>query len=238
MLGKFFTIKYETVTSMNEVSDLPILYSLRNCPFAMRARLALYKSKQVVELRDVVLKNKPAQMITASAKGTVPILVLNTGKVVDESLDIMLWALHENDPENLLLTTQAESQLEQILALIHRFDREFKTCLEQYKCAKRYHESNIEQCRQACEVYINDIERRLSEHTFVMGDQESVADIAILPFIRQFARVERQWYLQSPYPNVKKWLSAYLQSPLFTKVMAKHPLWQKGNDITLFGHTQ
>ena len=220
---------------MLQKMTLPILYSLRNCPFAMRARLALYKSKQVVELRDVVLKNKPAQMIAASAKGTVPILVLNTGKVIDESLDIMLWALHESDPENLLHTTPTQSQLEQILALIHRFDHEFKACLEQYKCAKRYHESNVDERRQACEVYVHELEQRLTKHNYVMSAQESLADIALLPFIRQFARVERQWYLQSPYTQVKQWLNAYLQSPLFTKVMAKHPLWLNNGEVTYFG---
>ena len=216
---------------------LPVLYSLRNCPYAMRARIAIFKSQQPVALRDVVLTNKPAEMILASAKATVPILVFNASKtlsvegctdsathvsntdnaalVIDESLDIMLWALHTSDPHDLLHNFQPDMQ-KQMLALINDFDIEFKRRLEAYKCAKRYHETNLVECRQACEEYI----LRL--------------DIALLPFIRQFARIERQWYLQSPYPKVKQWLTNYLQSPMFTKVMAKYPLWHEGCDDVIF----
>ncbi|KGJ92459.1 glutathione S-transferase [Thalassotalea sp. ND16A] len=208
---------------------LPVLYSLRNCPFAMRARLAIYKSKQPIELRDVVLNNKPQQMLTASPKGTVPILVLASEQVIDESLEVMLWALNESDPDDLLHSGCAE-----ILTLIEQFDEPFKTCLEQYKCAKRYHESNLTECRQACEVYIKDLEQRLTEHAYIIDEKESLADIALLPFIRQFAKIERQWYLQSPYPNVKRWLNRYLQSPMFTKVMAKYPLWSEHSEMIVF----
>ncbi|WOH39076.1 glutathione S-transferase [Thalassotalea fonticola] len=210
---------------------LPVLYSLRNCPYAMRARLAIYKSKQPIELRDVVLTNKPKAMISASAKGTVPILVLTSEHVIDESLDVMLWALNESDPDDLL---HGENSLTDILNLIHQFDDEFKTCLEQYKCAKRYHESNLSECRQACEVYLKDLELRLTDHDYIIDEKESLADIALLPFIRQFAKIERQWYLQSPYPNVKRWLNRYLQSAMFTKVMAKYPLWSENSEITVF----
>ncbi len=164
---------------------LPILYSLRNCPFAMRARLAIYKAKQPVELRDVNLKNKPPEMIMASAKATVPIIVLSSTQVIDESLDVMLWALAENDPENLLRCTltdardvqdaaEAEANTKaQMLMLIHQFDKEFKNCLEQYKCAKRYHESNLIDCRQACEIYIQDLEARLTAHQYLIDNKES-----------------------------------------------------------------
>ena len=230
---------------------LPILYSLRNCPYAMRARLAIYKSKQVVELRDIVLKNKPAAMLAASPKATVPVLVLSTTKVanadvLDESLEIMIWALTQSDPLNLLRTQvltshTASSELEpstkltDILSLISLFDDEFKTFLEAYKCAKRYHESNLDDCRQACEVYIQNLEQRLSKHRYLFDDNESLADLALLPFIRQFARIERQWYLQSPYPEVKRWLNQYLQSPMFTKVMAKYPLWSPEQAVVEFG---
>tara|TARA_B110001452_G_C15199829_1_gene416450 strand:+ start:348 stop:950 length:603 start_codon:yes stop_codon:yes gene_type:complete len=196
----------------------------------MRARLAIYKSAETIELRDVVLKNKPAEMLTASPKGTVPILVLPSLQVIDESLDVMLWALKEGDPDKLL----SQHSLTEMLAFIQRFDDEFKTCLEQYKCAKRYHESNLEDCRKACELYIQELEKRLGENSFLFSPQESLADIAILPFIRQFARVERQWYLQSPYPNLKHWLNQYLQSAMFSKVMAKHPLWSNDSDVITF----
>ncbi|WP_133469464.1 glutathione S-transferase [Paraglaciecola marina] len=226
---------------------LPVLYSLRNCPYAMRARIAIYKSKQTIELRDVVLKDKPAEMLIASPKGTVPTLVLSadgqTQKVIDESLDVMLWALQESDPDNLLRAGVVEgddapeisANLTEILDLVYGFDHEFKGLLEAYKCAKRYHETNLLECRQACEVYIQDLEKRLSSHAYLMDDHESLADIAILPFIRQFAKVERQWYLQSPYPQLKQWLNKYLQSPMFNKVMTNYPIWHVKSEPVVFG---
>ncbi len=225
---------------------LPILYSLRNCPYAMRARLAIYKSKRRVELRDLVLKDKPSALIAASPKATVPVLVLGPAKVIDESLDIMLWALGESDPQNLLRAETPSKRvsasdmnqavkLDDILSLVYLFDQQFKPCLEAYKCAKRYHESNLEECRQACEVYIQTLEQGLRKHKYVLDDNESMADIALLPFIRQFAKIERQWYLQSPYPNVKRWLNQYLQSVMFTKVMTKYPLWKETQASIEFG---
>jgi len=220
---------------------LPILYSLRNCPYAMRARMAIFKSNQTVLLRDLVLSNKPEEMMQVSPKGTVPVLVLEDGTVIEESLDVMLWALHESDPKGLLHCQQRsqsasteESFLSEMLKLINDFDNEFKTRLEQYKCAKRYQEDNIVECRGACQQYLQQLEQRLSKHAFLMSDKESLADIALLPFIRQFARVERQWYLQSPYPRVRLWLNNYLQSPMFSKVMAKHPLWLDSQQEVFF----
>ena len=233
--------------------SLPILYSLRNCPYAMRARIAIFKAQQTVLLRDLVLSNKPAEMLVASPKATVPVVVLADGSVIEESLEVMLWALRESDPGDLLHTvfssnsgakTTNENEianqidnpmLSAMLDLINQFDHDFKQCLEQYKCAKRYKEDNIIECREVCEQYIQQLEQRLTQHTFLMSNKESLADIALLPFIRQFARVERQWYLQSPYPNVRQWLNRYLQSPMFTKVMAKYPLWLDSHETVYFG---
>ncbi|TWX65098.1 glutathione S-transferase [Colwellia sp. C1TZA3] len=246
----------------------PILYSLRNCPYAMRARIAIFKSHQAVALRDVVLTDKPAAMILASPKATVPILVLDKNsqfdsdnaadvkefsaastvdKVIDESLDIMLWALKKSDPNNLLHSDNTDTvkskskpneieneKLNEMLALITEFDVEFKQRLEAYKCAKRYHETNLNECRAACEYYIQLLESRLSQHDYLFSRRESLADIALLPFIRQFARIERQWYLQSPYPKLKNWLNRYLQSPMFTKVMVKHRLWLECGEEVIF----
>jgi glutathione S-transferase len=214
--------------------DLPVLYSLRNCPYAMRARIAIFKAQQIVILRDIVLSNKPKEMITASPKATVPVLVLANGTVIEESLAIMLWALNETDPDDLL-QSQHEHSLTEMLKLIKCFDDEFKTCLEQYKCAKRYQEKNILECRERCELFIKMLDERLTINSFLMSNKESLADIAILPYIRQFARIERQWYLQSPYPKVRQWLNHYLQSPMFTKVMAKYPLWLDKYEVVLFG---
>jgi len=218
----------------NGTSSLAILYSLRNCPYAMRARLAIFKTKQPVLLRDLVLSNKPKEMLTASPKGTVPVVVLANNTVIEESLEIMLWALQAADPDDLL-HSQEEGALSAMLLLINDFDHHFKTRLEAYKCAKRYQENNINECRVACEQYVQQLEQRLTEHTFLMSDKESLADIALVPFIRQFARIERQWYLQSPYPKVRQWLNSYLQSATFTKVMAKHPLWVDDPQDIIFG---
>jgi len=220
-----------------EMEKLPILYSLRNCPYAMRARMAIFKSSQMVLLRDLVLSNKPVEMMQASPKGTVPVLVLTNGTVIEESLDVMLWALYESDPRDLLHSFD-ESSLSEMLKLINEFDSEFKACLEQYKCAKRYQEDNIEECRVACQHYLHRLEQRLSKHAFLISDNESLADIALIPFIRQFARVERQWYLQSPYPKVRLWLNKYLQSVMFSKVMTKHPLWLDSKQEVIFGSNE
>lgn len=213
---------------MTTQMTLPILYSLRHCPFAMRARLAIFKSQKAVELRDVKLTNKPVSMLVASPKGTVPILVVSSQHIIEESIDVMLWVLQQNDPDNML------DELATAMTFIQRYDREFKPCIEAYKCAKRYHETNLEECRRACEVFIQDLELRLSQHAYVLGEQESIADLAILPFIRQFAKVERPWYVQSSYTHVKRWLNSYLQSAMFNKIMAPNPIWEEGNKGIVF----
>jgi len=217
---------------MTKQKALPVLYSLRNCPYAIRARIAIFYAQQPVILRDIVLTNKPMDMLLASPKGTVPVLVLPNKKIIDESLRVMLWALKASDSNDFLQKNDTDS-LKEMLKLIALFDTKFKLCLEAYKCAKRYHENTLIDCRQACEVYINDLEQRLSQHDYFMSSKPSLVDIALLPFIRQFARIERQWYLQSPYPKLRQWLNRYLQSPMFTQVMVKRPLWTV-NDKTVY----
>jgi len=216
---------------MTDNKDLPVIYSLRNCPFAMRARMAIFYAQLPVILRDVVLSDKPKAMLTASPKGTVPVLVeiKPNYEVIEESLEIMVWAFSKNDPDGYLQQYNSDA-LPRMLELIAKFDSEFKTRLETYKCAKRYHEENIVEHRKACEVYISDLEMRLSNTAFIMSSSPTIVDIALLPFIRQFSRVERQWYLQSPYPNLRNWLNNYLQSSMFSKVMTKRPLWAELDD--------
>jgi glutathione S-transferase len=230
-----FFIKKITMTSN---LTLPVLYSLRNCPYAMRARVAIYYAKQKVALRDLVLSNKPDEMLAASPKGTVPVLVIGNEfekpQVIDESLEVMLWALNESDPDNLL-HGETPHLLPEMLSLISQFDNEFKTCFDKYQCAKRYHEDTLENDRKACEKYIMDLEQRLQVNDFLMSDKNSLADIALLPFIRKFSKVERQWYLQSPYPKLRAWLNQYLQSRMFSKVMTQYPLWVDKGELTIFG---
>lgn len=223
---------------MSENVSLPVLYSLRNCPYAMRARIAIYYAKHKVALRDLVLTNKPDEMVKVSPKGTVPVLVINiekkTPEIIEESLDIMLWALHESDPDDYL-HVETPSLLPEMLSLISQFDHEFKKCFDKYQCAKRYHEDSLENDREACEKYIVDLEKRLEDHTFLMSNKASLADIALLPFIRKFSKVERQWYLQSPYPKLREWLNHFLQSRMFSKVMTKHPLWLENREEVILG---
>ncbi|WP_372880572.1 glutathione S-transferase [Psychromonas sp.] len=215
-------------------NTLPVLYSLRHCPYAMRARIAIFKSKQPVLLREIKLSNKPPEMLALSSKGTVPLLVISTSEVIVESLDIMLYILSANDPHDLLEKQQPQA-LTDMLLFIKRFDTQFSAALDTYKCAKRYRESNLMACRQACEIYIQELEQQLSKHQFLMSEKESLVDIALMPFIRQFSKVERQWYQQSPYPLVRAWLTQYLQSRMFTKVMAQYPIWVECHQAIIFG---
>ena len=215
--------------------SLPILYSLQNCPYAMRARLGLLLAQQPVMLRAVVMKNKPTEMLDVSPKATVPILVLDDGSVIDESLDIMIWALHQSDPLNLL-HSEAPEAYPAMLALINIHDTVFTSALSKYKYAVRYHEDNEAELRDQCADYVTMLELRLSQHAYLMGEQVSLADYAILPLIRQFARVDRQWYLQAPLPHLRNWLNQHLQDQRFAKAMAKYPQWLENKEEFLFGH--
>jgi glutathione S-transferase len=217
-------------------ANLPILYSLQHCPYAMRARLGILLAGQSVLIRAVVTKNKPAEMLALSPKGTVPVLVIGQQKniIIDESIDIMLWALRLSDPQNVLQAGDS-SKLDTILELIRRNDKEFKPNLEVYKLAKRFHKESEAADREICEVFIAELEKRLDSNDYFFGDRASLADYALLPFVRQFARVDRKWYLQSPYPRLRDWLNRHLQMPLFTKAMAKYPLWLDSRESFLLG---
>lgn len=214
--------------------SLPILYSLRQCPYAMRARMGLLLAKQPVILRDIVMKNIPDEMLVASPKGTVPVLVLNDSSVIDESIDIMLWALNKNDPMNLLYHHQANSY-SNIIELIKCNDNEFVQVLNKYKAAARYHDVDEATCRQQCENYIVYYEQCLTEHDYLIGDTSSLADYAVLPFIRQFSRVDRKWFTQAPYPKLQRWLERHYKNPIFAKAMTKYPQWLDSKESVLFG---
>lgn len=207
------------------------LYSFRRCPYAMRARLGLLFAGVKVELREVVLKNKPPQMLAISPKGTVPVLQLTDGTVIDESRDIMLWALEQNDPENLLNNTvRTEAD-----ALIDQNDNEFKYWLDRYKYADRHLEMTQEEYRQRGEVFLQQLEKQLEKHTYLLGDKVTVADIGIMPFVRQFAHVDREVFYNLPYPNLQRWLQDWLQYPLFLQAMTKFKPWEEGDELVVFG---
>lgn len=214
----------------------PILYSFRRCPYAIRARLALRYSGQTVELREVVLKDKPQNMLAVSEKGTVPVLVLQTEKgeqkVLDESLDIMLWSLKRSDPEQWLPenNTEYESQL----ALIHHNDSVFKQNLDRYKYHDRYPEHSAEYYRSLGEAFLSDLETKLATQDYLFGDRKTLADMAIFPFVRQFAHVDKAWFDQSPYPRLITWLEHLLASESFNAIMPKFSQWQVGDEPIYF----
>jgi glutathione S-transferase len=188
----------------------------------MRARLAIAYADVAVELREVELCNKPQAMLLISPKGTVPVLQLENGKVLDESLDIMLWALQQNDPEHWLkVASLANAQ-----ALIRRNDEQFKYYLDRYKYADRYPAYSELYYRQQGELFLADLEDLLTQSSYLCGEHFSLADAAILPFIRQFCAVDPLWFKASPYPLLRQWLNHFLASSLFEQVMTKYPCWQ------------
>ncbi|MGR5143607.1 glutathione S-transferase [Photobacterium sp. DNB23_23_1] len=216
---------------------LPILYSLRRCPYCIRARLALLLAQQPVILRDVVTKNLPDELLLASPKGTVPVLVCTDSSVIDESLDIMVWALKQSDPSNMLLSAYPDA-FQAMMELINRNDTEFVVSLDKYKIASRYHHKDVVDYREQCVRFISYLDKRLTKHNYFLGNQPSLADYAILPFISQFSRVDRSSYLKSgvntPYPNLQRWLTAHYQNPLYSKAMTKYPLWLDNREECLF----
>lgn len=210
-----------------------ILYSFRRCPYAMRARLAISLARQSLTLREIVLKDKPASMLEYSPKGTVPVLVLQNKQVIDESLDIMTWALEQNDPENYL---KAE-KMGDIRALIAENDGEFKLALDRYKYADRYPEYTEAEYRAQGELFLSQLEERLQSHKFLFGEKACLADIAIFPFIRQFAHVDLNWFESSQYLHLNRWLADYKESSLFLQIMVKYPAWKAGDEPLIFPPT-
>ena len=210
-------------------NNLPILYSFRRCPYAMRARLGIAFAGLTVELREIVLRNKPAQMLQISPKGTVPVLQLPAGQVIEESLEILEWALVLQDPQGLLNTNVAQAD-----ALIARNDNEFKHWLDRYKYFDRHPEQSQLEYRQHGELFIQQLESLLGQNPYLLGASPSKADIAIMPFVRQFAHVDRAEFAQLPYPQVQKWLQHWLEHPVFTQIMQKYAPWQLGDEPVLF----
>ena len=213
------------------MSTLPCLYSFRRCPYAMRARLGLLFAEQQVELREVVLKNKPPQMLDISPKGTVPVLQLADGTVIEQSREIMLWVLEQNDPQNLLDKTV----FNEANALIDQNDNEFKYWLDRYKYADRHLEMTQEEYRQQGEVFLQRLDALLSKNSYLLGANIGVADIGIMPFVRQFSHVDRKVFYDLPYPNLQRWLQDWLEHPLFLQAMTKFKPWEEGDELVVFG---
>jgi len=208
----------------------PVLYSFRRCPYAIRARMALEYASINCELREVKLSNKPQTMINISNKGTVPVLQLTDGSVIDESLDIMLWALEQTDPDQWLGVEQKNT-----LLLIEKYDQEFTQYLDQYKYFQRYPEHSQLYYREKAEIFIELLETNLQEHSGIalVSNRLTLVDVAIFPFIRQFAHVDWEWFSNSQYKNLISWLLKFEESELFLAVMNKHEPWQENEDVAL-----
>lgn len=221
---------------------LPILYSFRRCPFAMRARLALAASRTRCELREVVLRDKPAELLQASAKGTVPVLVLpapadaaiepKVETIIEHSLDIMLWALRRNDPEHWL--SPEAGTLEDMLEWIRECDGPFKQHLDHYKYPERYPGTDPVGHRTLAEPFLQRLDERLSRTPYLFGSHAALADRAIAPFVRQFAHTDKDWFAAQPWPALQAWLAAFLDSALFDQVMHKYAAWRPGDPVVQF----
>ncbi len=207
----------------------PILYSFRRCPYCMRAHMGLKYAALTIELREVSLKELPEQLLDVSASETVPVLVLSKDNVMDESWDILKWALEQNDPDNWL--GQDNEYLLGAEMLVETNDFSFKDDLDQYKYADRFPEHSEESYRKACEEFIEELEDMLLENRYLLASQLSIADIAVFPFIRQFSLVDKTWFEQSPYPKVQQWLAKLIDTELFQQVFLKHENWKNTDPV-------
>lgn len=211
----------------------PALYSFRRCPYAIRARLALRYCGINVALREVVLRDKPEELVKVSPKATVPVLVINEGEadqeIIDESLDIMLWALAQNDPAGWL-----DVDAELANNLIDANDEQFKPWLDRYKYPNRYQGVEPGEALAHCETFLDELENRLERHAYICGARASIVDFATYSFVRQFAFVDMEWFESSRYVALKNWLRAFMESGLFAAAMTKYPPWRAGDSVTLF----
>jgi UPF0176 protein len=210
---------------------LPILWSFRRCPYAIRARLAIKASGVEVGLREVVLRDKPAALVAASPKATVPVLQLPDGAVLDQSLDIMRWALARHDPQGWIRTDEQDT----VRALIALNDGPFKQALDRYKYAPRHPERPAHAYRdEGVEILLAPLNARLAQQRFLLRDTPSLADMALLPFVRQFAAVDTAWFDGAPLARLRDWTIALAASRLFDSVMTRFPAWRLGDADTLF----
>lgn len=199
----------------------PLLYSFRRCPYAIRARMAIWQSGVVVQIQEVALRSKPAELLVASPKGTVPVLIVPSAQgdvVIDQSLDIMRWALQQNDPQAWLAVDDSAQMSDWII----RNDRDFKPLLDRYKYADRHPElTPLAHRTAAVNGFVAELDARLRGKLFLLGDKACLADVAIFPFIRQFVGVDRDWFDAAVLPGVQRWLRYWLESSVFAAVMAR-----------------
>ncbi len=210
------------------MNKLPILYSFRRCPYAMRSRIGLIYAKIGCEIREVVLSDKPIEMTSISTKATVPVLVLPEGQVIDESYDIIKWAIGQNDLEGW------QEFIPQTDELVKENDGSFKLALDKYKYASRFPEHSPETYRDKGEVFLKKLDHKLQDSAFLLGDRKTIADITIFPFIRQFAHVDKEWFFNTRYIRLQQWLLSQLNGDIFKVVMKKYPVWHAGDKPLYF----
>lgn len=205
------------------MSSYPVLYSYRRCPYAMRARMGIYLAGIQVEQREIVFWDKPQEMLLASPKGTVPVLLTNSGQVIDESRDILNWALSTAGLEQRYCPAEYVGEINQ---WIDRNDNEFKHWLDRFKYADRYPEESITYYRQAGEAFLSLLEQALHGQFYLVNDDLTAADIAVFPFVRQFINVDKVWWESAGYPNIKSWFSNIVSSEFFMQIMKNRPVWE------------
>jgi glutathione S-transferase len=201
----------------------------------MRARLALAVSAQACELREVVLRDKPPELLQASPKATVPVLVIDDGRVIEQSLEIMLWALRRNDPGQWLRPERAD--LETMLALVAEFDDGFKYHLDRYKYAGRHEDADGAAAlthRAQAAAYLDRLDAQLHTTRYLFGERAALADMALAPFVRQFAQTDSRWFAAQRWAPLQTWLSAFVNSALYAQIMLKYPKWEPGTAGVLF----
>lgn len=215
---------------MIETAMLPILYSFRRCPYAMRARMGLFVSGQRVELREVDLRDKPDAMVAASPKATVPVLVMPSGDVIDQSIDILRWALARNDPKGWL------DYAELARGIVEQADGPFKTALDRYKYYTRYEDADPVAERAKALAILQEWDAMIGGKGCFFGEQSGLADYAIFPFVRQFANHDRIWFDAQKIPHIHRWLESHLNHKIFRDIMKKYPKWHQGDDAIIFGN--
>ena len=200
----------------NKNYTYPVLYTFRRCPYAIRARMALSYSQIKVELKEILLSNRPSALYAVSQKGTVPVLCINDTTIIDESLDIMKWALVQNDP-NLWISFNKRIQFD----MITENDNEFKYWLDRYKYFDRYPENNREYYRAKCDGYLTKLNQLLEYNQYLLTNKLLLVDVAIIPFIRQCANIDKPWF-ENTYAKLSNWLNNIVESKLFVSVMDKY----------------
>lgn len=217
---------------MTALPEIPVLYSFRRCPYAMRARLALLAGGRVCEHREIILRDKPPGMLALSPKGTVPVLWLPDGRVLDESLDVMHWALRNNDPLGWL--EYAPNETRPADRLIEENDGDFKYHLDRYKYAGRYEKESLELHRDACLATLEKLNSQLNGNDWLFGPEARMADYALLPFIRQCRIADPDWFdSQTQLGDLHRWLQNFLNSDIFRLSMRKYEVW-KDEDAPVF----